>query len=287
METVELQKRGVGRPSRATLQNEARTKQAAVQALMTDEDLLKDVVRRFEVFGKIVNGCIEGDFNGLAVSGGPGIGKSHTAETLLEMRAAVKGNKFTIQKGFITPVMLYMLLYQHREKGQVVVLDDADSIFSHEDGLNIVKGALDSGKFRRISWMSDSALLKNNDVPNSFNFEGSLVFLTNRNFEVEMALGSKMKEHYEAFLNRTIYLDLRLHTPRELGVWVKYLVVKAKILIDLGLTAEQETMVLKYIDTNKEKLRSLSIRTALQLGGFVKMGADWESMANMTLLRNS
>jgi hypothetical protein len=265
----------------------AKNRQLEEQKAMSDGEILSDILDRFKTFEKIVDACIDGDLNGICASGAPGIGKSHTAESKLEARAQKKGNKYTIQKGFITPVMLYVMLYEHRQKGQIVVLDDADSVFAHEDALNIIKGALDSGKFRKISWMSDSSLLREKDIPNTFNFEGALIFLTNRNFEVEMALGSKMREHYEAFLNRTIYLDLRLHTPRQLTVWVTHLVKNAKILIDLGLKVEQEDLVLKYIKDNADNLRSLSIRTALQLGGFMKMGNDWERMANMTLLKTA
>ena len=63
------------------------------------------------------------------------------------------------------------------------MFDDCDSILMDELSLNILKGALDSGKSRRISWKAESHKLRSEGVPNSFTFNGSVIFITNLKYE--------------------------------------------------------------------------------------------------------
>ena len=104
------------------------------------------------------------------------------------------------------------------DKGKVVVFDDCDSIFSDELSLNILKAALDSKKKRTIHWNTDSYKLRNEGVPDSFNFEASAIFVTNLKFD--KAKG-KIREHLSALESRCHYMDLTIDSDREKMLRIK------------------------------------------------------------------
>jgi len=93
------------------------------------------------------------------------------------------------------------------------VFDDCDSILQDELSLNILKAALDSKKTRKICWNTDSYKLRNEGVPDTFNFEGSAIFITNLKFE--NVKSKKLQDHLEAIQSRCHYLDLTLDTERD------------------------------------------------------------------------
>jgi hypothetical protein len=62
---------------------------------------------------------------------------------------------------------LFATLYKYSDPKNVIVLDDCD-IWQDQDALNILKGALDSGKTRRISWNKDSRILSDEGIPNTY-----------------------------------------------------------------------------------------------------------------------
>ena len=100
-------------------------------------------------------------------------------------------------------------LYENRDK--LVIFDDCDSVFADELALNILKAALDSGKTRKICWNSDSRLLREEGIPNTFNFNGSAIFITNLKFD--NVRSTKIKDHLEALMSRCHYIDLEIFLP--------------------------------------------------------------------------
>ena len=59
---------------------------------------------------------------------------------------------------------------------------------------------------RKISWNSDSNFLRREGVPGEFEFNGSVIFITNLKFDSTRQ--TKIKDHLEAILSRCHYLDL-------------------------------------------------------------------------------
>ena len=99
----------------------------------------------------------------LLITGQGGIGKSFTVTDILN-KFGKKGEDYVIMKGRCTPSAMYKFLYNHYN--QICVFDDCDSVFGSEDGMNILKGALDSGNPREISWMT-----KGPDIVDTFGME--------------------------------------------------------------------------------------------------------------------
>lgn len=253
----------------------------------TDEQVVDRISDRFDILEKITGGAAVGAIRSVIISGAGGVGKTYTVERKLADAKEHKGIQVEVVRGVLTPINLYMLLYRNRAKNAVTVLDDADGIFFNEDALTILKAALDTSAVRNVSWMSQSAALAAEDIPPTFQYEGSMIFVTNLNFQAIIENGkSKITPHIQALLTRTLYLDLKLHSARELTLWIDHSVRKNHILVQDGLTYEQEAAVLDYMKENRDKLRSLSIRTALQLASFVKMDPDkWRATANVLMLK--
>ena len=153
----------------------------------TDAQIMERIGERFNILTEMTKAVITNDVRAMIVSGPPGVGKSFNVESLLEKENLFdqiqnRKPKYELVKGTASALGLYCTLFEHSDRGHVIVFDDCDSILMDELSLNILKGALDSGKSRRISWKADSHKLRSEGVPNSFTFNGSVIFITWRRF---------------------------------------------------------------------------------------------------------
>jgi len=169
----------------------------------------------------------------------------------------------------------------------VIVLDDADSIFNDEEALNILKALCDSSVNRTVSWLKDSQSLKDDEVPNSYTFDGAMIFISNLDFQQFVDEGrNKYSQHFEALMSRSLYLDLRLHNRDELAVWVSHIAKEGHIFIREGIEADVGQNILQFISDHKKDLRELSIRTLLKACQLAKTQPnDWEPIAEVLLCK--
>ena len=73
---------------------------------------------------------------------------------------------------------IYKSLYEHN--GKVIIFDDCDSVFDSDEGINVLKGALDTDAEAKVSWNKEKNLkLGDTIVPKTFAFNGSVIFITN------------------------------------------------------------------------------------------------------------
>jgi hypothetical protein len=258
-------------------------------AELSDEEILTRTANHYSLLQKVVRGSCEGAVRSLIVSGAGGVGKTVAVENIVNHYVENEGLVVEVVKGVISPINLFMLLWRNRESDHLIVLDDADNIFWNEDGLSLLKVALDSSPNRKISWLSQSSALADAGIPNTFKFEGSMIFITNIDFQRTVDSGrGKIAPHLQALMTRTLYVDLKLHTAREVGLWVDYMVDKYQILVGEGLTKAQQTAVMEYIQDRRSRLRNLSIRTALKIATLVKSSEsedEWKMAADMTECR--
>lgn len=252
---------------------------------ITNEEILERIKKRFDVMNKMSNGVIAGVVRSLIISGAPGVGKTYSLEKKL-VNAENSGRiNYEMVKGKISPIGLYIKLYESRDAGNVVVLDDID-VFSSEDTLNILKAALDSGDRRIISWGTASTYLDEKDIPNSFEFEGSIIFITNTDIDAELKRGSKNAPHLDALVSRSVYLDLAVHTNRDIMVWVENVITTTDMLEKKGLSQFQIVQVVEWMKDHVDHLRNVSLRTALYIGDFILTEpAGWQDIAEVTMLR--
>jgi len=253
----------------------------------SDEETIERLRERFAILEDMTRACKKGDVRAMIVTGPPGVGKSFGVEKVLgkhDMIATLgeRPPKYQVVKGAMSAIGLYCKLYNYADKDNVLVFDDCDSILQEDLSLNILKAALDSKKNRTIHWNTDSFKLRNEGVPDSFQFKGSAIFITNIKFD--NVKSKKMRDHLAAIESRCHYIDLTIDTEREKMLRIKQ-IVKDGMLNEYGFTEETHESVIDFIDINKAKLRELSLRTVLKVADLAKaFPNNWEAMAESTVL---
>jgi hypothetical protein len=256
----------------------------------TDEQIIERLRDRFNMLEEMTKACKKGDVRAMIVSGPPGVGKSHGVEKVLgkhDLLADIandsKFKKYEVVKGAMSAIGLYCKLFQYADKDNVIVFDDCDSVLLDDLSLNILKAALDSKKNRRIHWNTDSYKLRNEGVPDSFEFKGSAIFITNIKFD--NVKSKKLRDHLEALESRCHYIDLTIDTEREKMLRIKQ-ITKDGMLAEYGLSEEVQDEIVDFIDINKKRLRELSLRTVLKVADLAKaFPGKWEAMAENTVMK--
>lgn len=260
-------------------------------AVETEQEAMDRIATRFQILDDMSKACINGDIRAMIVSGPPGVGKSFGVETQLEKAAmfdkiAGKRVRFEIVKGAMTPIGLYCTLYKYSDPKNVLVFDDCDSVFQDDLALNILKAALDSGKRRRICWNSDSSMLRREGIPESFEFKGSAIFITNLKFE--NLKSKKLQDHLEALQSRCHFLDLTIDTERDKILRIKQVHrdCDGGLFRDYDFEGDLGDQVLNFMETNKTKLRELSLRMALKIADLTKVSpTNWRVLAESTVMK--
>lgn len=157
--------------------------EAEIEAAKKDPDqVFKEMYKYIGMVGK-------GLVPSLIICGAPGVGKTwKTTHKLKSMGYEEDVNLYTI-KGKCTTRRLYMHLYDFQDKGNIVLIDDADALVgpkADENSINILKAALDStssDEGRLVSYGIGGKLQDDdgNDIPKKFYYRGSVIILTNYN----------------------------------------------------------------------------------------------------------
>ena len=255
----------------------------------TDEQIVERMRERFSILDDMTQASIDGVVRGMVVTGPPGVGKSFGVEAVLEKNSLfdkLAGNKlrFDVIKGASSAIGLYKVLFQNADRNNVLVLDDCDTVLYDETSLNLLKAVLDSSKKRNISWNTDSALLRREGIPDTFEFKGSVIFITNLKFD---KVRGKIKDHLDAIMSRCHYLDLTMDTTREKVLRCKQ-IVNDGMLNEYDFTKEEEASLMDFMIENKEKMREISLRMVTKLADLKKsMGSKWMRTAEVTCMRRS
>ena len=256
----------------------------------TDEETIERMRERFEMLEDMTRATKKGDVRAMIVSGPPGVGKSYGVEKVLGKHDIInqiaqdgRPSKYEVVKGAMSAIGLYCKLFKYADKDNVIVFDDCDSVLQDELSLNILKAALDSKKTRRIHWNTDSFKLRNEGVPDSFEFKGSAIFITNIKFD--NVKSKKMRDHLEALESRCHYVDLTIDTEREKMLRIQQIVGDG-MLTEYKFAEEVHEEIIDFIDINKKRLRELRLRTVLKVADLAKaFPTKWEAMAENTVMK--
>jgi hypothetical protein len=273
-------------------QEEVATQAAPAVALVkeTDEEVDARIAERFEVLDLMTRATIAGDVRGLIVTGPPGVGKSFGVEAELEKTGlfdAVKGTRqrYNIVKGASTGIAMYAALYKYSDEGEITVFDDCDDVLQDEQCLNLLKGALDSGKKRRLAWnTAGSTFLEKEGIPESFLFNGTVIFITNKDFEVDGS--KKIRCHLDALMSRCHYLDLTMGSMREKLIRIKQVARTGELFNSYKFDEKDEQEVLDFMMENAEDFREMSLRMALKISDLKTIHPEgWQTLARATCMK--
>jgi hypothetical protein len=262
----------------------------AVVAHETDEEIIERLRTRFEVLKDMTKAVKEGTVRAMIVTGPPGVGKSFGVEEVLSKddlfnTLGQRKPKYEIVKGAMSAIGLYAKLYEYSEKGNVIVFDDCDSVLLDDLSLNILKAALDSSKKRTISWNTDSRMLRQEGVPDRFEFKAGAIFITNIKFE--NVRSKKLQDHLGALESRCHYIDLQMDTEREKCLRIKQ-ITQDGMLDSYDFEGNEKEEIIDFIMEKRSSMRELSLRTVLKVADLRKSFANnWKAMAEVTVMKRA
>lgn len=208
--------------------------------------------------------------NGMIVSGDAGVGKTYTVKKALR-DTGHQSNVEYIKGGKITAASLYVKLYLNRGKHRIVVLDDCD-IIHHQDKNQIVPmllGAADLGQNRDVSWETarKNPLMEEHNVPHNFQFEGTIIWITNDRKE---QIGKAVKQWKNAILSRFNFAECNFSDEQKF-MYTMHLVENMDMLGDNcqdfagGYPEEVITQTLDYLSINYRSLQEVTPRIAVRI----------------------
>lgn len=143
----------------------------------------------FKKMRQYIKMVIKGINPSVILCGAPGVGKTYNVMQQLKAAGYREGTNLYTIKGRCSARTLYMAMYQYRAKGDILVIDDADTLVgprAPEDCINILKGALDStsdDEGRLVMYGVAGRLLDDDGdpIPKKMFYNGSIIIITNYN----------------------------------------------------------------------------------------------------------
>jgi hypothetical protein len=254
----------------------------------TEEEIIARTEKRFAAMRMGVDSVVHGDLNGMIISGAPGIGKTETILQAVEQAASLSPVNYHVIKGnIVSAYQLHQLLYEFSADGDILILDDCDTILRNYDALNLLKSALETtSRVRRITYRSKGIQALN--TPQAFDYAGSIIFITNENMQKSIdKKDTRFGQHFSALIDRTFYMDLMLHDRHDVYCRIKQMTLSGNLLGDFDISKDMQDEFLFWIKSNMEQIRTLSLRTMLHLAEIYRSDpVQWRTLAEMFILRN-
>lgn len=240
---------------------------------------------KYDFITDMVNMVINKSVNAIILSGGAGMGKTHTVKQQLtaanlkdsddcewdipdtedeedetQLLRSIPGD-FVVIKGFSTAKGLYRTLYEAKDK--IVVLDDVDV---HKDPVaaNLLKACLDSYDRRIVSW---NAELKETDgLPRRFEFTGQVIFITNM----------PQQKIDAAIRSRCLTVDLTA-TVKDKLERMKQVAFDPEFMVgyDVGIKND----ALNFIETHLNQAKDINLRSLQNIIKIRATSKHWERMS--------
>ena len=241
--------------------------------------------QRFSFVEQMVDMIVQKTLPSAVITGEGGLGKSYTVLKSLEKNgfknltdlsnfevgAKVDRSKsYTVVKGYSTAKGLYRTLFENN--GMVIVFDDCDSILKDDVAKNLLKGALDSYSKRYISWNAD---MRDDDLPRSFEFTGSIVFVSN------MAL----EKIDQAIRTRSLVVDLSMTEGQKLER-MEVIANSDEFLPEISPVSK--SLALEFLKSNVNKIPNMSLRSLIAVTKIANTGnCDWKNLAKYVLTQGN
>jgi hypothetical protein len=263
-----------------------------------DNPILEDVKNRYETIHKMVSIFVKNPdaaMRGVLISGDAGFGKTHYTKIGLQEVKDVDDIDY-VKGSSITAAAMYCKLYQSKDTGQVLVLDDVDIVHKSTSErsaiLDMFKAATEpTTEDRTIEWgrASQNQLMRDNDIPNKFIFKGSIVWITNEPIE---DLAKVAKTHWNAISSRFRQIPVWLNDQEKL-MYTVHLIEDVDILGKNcmakkgGYSKDVIEKTITYIRKNWKSMNDISPRISISIADTIEnFPNDWETYLEYQILNN-
>jgi hypothetical protein len=242
----------------------------------SNNPIVNKVIDKFESVYIMTKSFVENRYSAIKailVSGDAGTGKTHWVKMAIYDMGLAPEDVYYIKGASISAAALYVILYKFREEGKLVVLDDCDIIHKPTGERNaimdMIKGATEVTKDEReIAWEKiPNQLMRENNVPNRFSFDGSLIWITNDTIE---DISKKAKSHWNAMGSRFNQIKVYLTNEEKLS-YTLYLIEDCDMLgkscqgKEGGYSIKVQNDTIDYIKEHWESLSEITPRVATKI----------------------
>ena len=232
---------------------------------------------------------------GLLISGNAGMGKTYFTQKGFE-NTGTEDRVMYIKGSSLTAPAMYCLLYESRHPGSIIVFDDTDII--HKGGgeraaiLDMFKAATEPTLGERtIGWhrAQPNQLMRDNEVPTSFDFQGAIVWITNDSIE---DMRKTLKGHWNAIASRFTQIEAwfedhekiayTIHLIEDVDMLGKNCNVKKD-----GFPIEVIDDTVEYMHNNYRMLKDITPRTAIKIADIrMTFPTQWKTFCDNQFLNS-
>lgn len=230
-------------------------------------DTYKTVQTMTEMFATNPNSVSRG----LLISGNAGMGKTHFVS---EAFKNTDKDYIEVKGSSVTAAAMFCLLYTAKEKGQIIVFDDTDIInkSSQERAaiLDMFKAATEPTLGERIlGWhrASQNQLMIDNNVPTQYDFQGTIVWITNDSIEDMRRI---TKGHWNAIASRFTQIEAWFEDHQKIA-YTLHLIDEVDML-GTNCTVKKDGWpsaiindTVEYMNENYRRLKDITPRTAIKI----------------------
>ena len=191
----------------------------------------------------------DGHLNMLVICSRGGLGKSEEARRTLDRENIVRIG------GHVTPLKLYELLYEGRDK--LVVFDEIDGLLTNPRHVGLLKQLCETREEKRIMWASAD--------PRALEIDGGLGYFDSRS-------------HVLMLCNSFSALSANVAALESRATMVRFKPSSAEVLAKIETFATDDE-VLKFLAGFHESIPAFTLRTYGLLVDLKNAGMDWQRYA--------
>lgn len=185
---------------------EAKEKETvALQAIKSggSEEAQQVLQQHFGMIKDLATTVASSNLSMCLIYGKGGFSKSYSTLEALNSMGKQPNKDYFVVTGHVTNLSFFKILYEHKEKDQILVLDDISlSTLKQPLFSAMLKSAgWSASGTRTIQWHSTSKLLEQESIPSSFIYEGKIIILANSLPE---------SEEFEAVKTRALCREISL-----------------------------------------------------------------------------
>jgi hypothetical protein len=190
-------------------------------------------------------------------------------EKVLAEMSLFKGD-YVVVKGHVSAKALYRLLWENRNR--TILFDDCDKVLQDSAAVMLLKPALDTYEDRWVSWRVEG-FAKDADLPPTFKFNGSIIFITNMD----------LAKIDEAVMTRCYKVDASMTFAQRIERMESVL---ENVMPDIDIEPKREA--LQLIKDNLHHVKDVNFRTLMNIITIRvnKNVSDWKRLATFALLEH-